>query len=84
MPEKWLKWENAEEWGEIECPMLDGKMVMTYIPKGYPAFDSYTAPFVDGDGGIYYYKYDHDYGAWEETLFFLGEYKENVVCRFEI
>lgn len=81
MPEKYLKWENAEEWGEIECPMLGGAKIMTYIPKGYPAFDSYTAPFVD-DGEIYYYKYDHDYGGWDDTLFALGEYVDGVTCGF--
>ena len=79
MPEKWLKWENGKEWGTIYCPMIEQE-VMTYWPGG-PAFDTYTAPFVY-DGDICYYKYDHDYGGWDEDLLCMGEYKENVVCSF--
>lgn len=29
MIEKWLKWENGKEWGEIQCPMLGDEYVMT-------------------------------------------------------
>lgn len=77
---KWLSWENAEEWGTIYCPMLDME-VMTYCKKGAPAFDTYTAPFVDDGGEVCYYKYDHDEGAWEESQFFIDEYEEGMKLR---
>ena len=74
MADKWLKWENAEEWGEIECPMLGGKAVMTYYAKDAPCFYSYTAPFVS-DGEVCYFRYDHDEGCWDEDVMFsLSEY----------
>lgn len=79
---KWLKWENGKEWGEIECPMLGGKSVMTYYPEGAPCYYSYTAPFVS-DGDTCYYRYDHDEGCWDgDTLFCMGEYKEGTVIKF--
>lgn len=78
----WLKWENGEEWGKIECPMLGGE-VMTYYPKGAPAYYSYTAPFVDDDGDICYYRFDHDEGCWDDTLKCIGEYADNAKSRFE-
>ena len=57
MPIEWLKWnDDVEEWGEIECPMLGNEMVMTYYPKGCPCYYSYTAPFVNEDGDIGYYR----------------------------
>ena len=78
---KWLKWENVEEWGMIYCPMLDAE-VMTYCPKGVPAFDAYTAPFVDSGGEVCYYKYDQDEGAWmEDVTFCIGEYVEGMRLR---
>lgn len=71
MPIEWLKWnDDVEEWGEIECPMLGNEKVMTYHPKGRPCYYSYTAPFVDEDGDIGYYRYDHDEGCWDEDIFF--------------
>ena len=79
---KWLQWENAEEWGEIECPMLDGENIMTYAPKGYPVFYSYTAPFVDADLDVCYYRFDHDEGMWEDVIFCIGEYKEGIRISF--
>lgn len=79
---KWLKWENGTEWGEIFCPMLNEK-VMTYYQKGRPAYDSYTAPFVDEeDETVWFYKYDHDEDCWHEEMYFLGDYTENTVCKF--
>lgn len=79
---KWLSWENGKEWGTIECPMLGGEPVMTYYPEGVPCYYSYTAPFVE-DGEIYYYRFDHDTGCWDEDVQFgLGEYVEGVVCKF--
>lgn len=82
MIEKWLKWENGKEWGEIQCPMLDGERVMTYYPEGVPCYYSYTAPFVCG-GDVCYYRYDHDEGGWDEdTLFCMGEYTEGTIVRF--
>lgn len=77
---KWLSWENAEEWGTIYCPMLDAE-VMTYCPKGAPAFDTYTAPFIDADGEAGYYKYDQDEGAWDEDLLCISDYTEGMKLR---
>ena len=56
------------EWGKIYCPFLN-KEVMTYYPVGVPAYDSITNPFIDEDGGVYYYKYDHDEGGWIEDCY---------------
>lgn len=78
---KWLKWENGEEWGEIECPMVGG-MIMTYYPKGVPCYYTYSAPFVDDDGEVCYYRFDQDEGCWDEDLFFMCEYEEGIVIKF--
>lgn len=69
---KWLSWKDAEEWGAIACPFFDGKKIMTYFPKGCPVFNTYTAPFVDEDGDICYYKYDHDEDCWDDVIHCLG------------
>ena len=83
-PGRWLKWENAEEWGKIQCPMLDDEYVMTYYRKDAPCYYSYTAPFVDEDGDVCYYRYDHDEGCWDEdTLFCIGEYSGGDNVRLE-
>lgn len=80
--DKWLKWENGKEWGEIECPMLGGGYVMTYYPEGVPCYYSYTAPFVC-EGEVCYYRYDHDEGCWDgDTLFCMDEYVEGMVIKF--
>lgn len=78
--QKWLQWKNAQEWGIIYCPMLESE-VMTYYPIGRPAYDSYTAPFVDDEGDVCYYKFDHDEGAWDDCLFWAGEYEEGMICQ---
>ncbi len=68
---KFLKWgDDMEEWGEIECPMLNNESVMTYCLKGEPCYYSYTAPFANESGEIGYYRYDHDEGYWDEDTFF--------------
>ena len=78
----WLSWQNGKEWGTIECPMLGNEPVMTYYPEGVPCYYSYTAPFVE-DGEVWYYRFDHDTGCWDEdTLFSLGEYIEGIICKF--
>ena len=69
----WLTWENGELWGTMPCPMLGGILVDLYSPKGYPVFDSFTAPFVDEDGLVGYYKYDHDAGGWDDTFHYIEE-----------
>lgn len=69
---KFFTWENVREWGTIYDPML-GKEVMTYCPEGTPAFDSYTAPFMDDDGDIVYHRYDHDAGTWMYTYYVLSD-----------
>ncbi len=80
--DKWLKWENGKEWGEIECPMLGGGYVMTYYPEGVPCYYTYTAPFVC-DGEVCYYRYDHDEDCWDEdTLFCIDKYVEGMVIKF--
>jgi hypothetical protein len=71
-----LKWKGEMvEWGDIYCPML-GKQVMTYYPKGTPAYDTVTDPFVDPDGEVCYYKYDHDEGCWYDEMFYLCSKEE--------
>lgn len=83
-PGRWLKWENAEEWGKIQCPMLDDECVMTYCRKDAPCYYSYTAPFVDEDGDVCCYRYDHDEGCWDEdTLFCIGVYSGGDNVRLE-
>lgn len=79
---KWLKWENGEEWGEIECPMFNNEMIMTYYFKGVPCYYTYSAPFVDDDGEVCYYMYDQDEGCWDEDLFFMCKYDEGMVIKF--
>lgn len=65
---EWLEWKcEIVEWGKIFCPMV-GEEVMTYYPKGRPAYDTVTAPFVDSDGDVCYYKFDQDEGCWEESI----------------
>lgn len=76
-----LSWENAVEWGEIYCPMLK-KMVMTYYAKGVPPYDTYTNPFVDEDGNVFFYKFDQDEGGWDDCAHALLEYCEGV--RYEL
>lgn len=63
---------NAQEWGEITHPHLG--RIMTYYPLGAPAYDSYTKPFVDNDGDICCYKFDHDAGFWTGDTIVIGEY----------
>jgi ASC-1-like (ASCH) protein len=73
-----LEWKSdMNEWGKIFCPML-GKEVMTYYPNGVPAYDSITNPFINEDGEIYYYKYDHDEGGWCEDVFSLCDADEYI------
>ncbi len=73
-----LEWKsNMIEWGEIYCPMMN-KEVMTYYPSGVPAYDSITNPLIDDDGEIYYYKYDHDEGGWNEEMFSLCDAEEYI------
>ena len=74
---KWLAWENAVEWGTIDCQML-GEEVMTYYPKGVPAFNTYTAPFVDESGEVCYYGFDQDEGVWDEDMYCIGKYQEGM------
>lgn len=76
-----LEWKaDMNEWGEIYCPMI-GREIMTYWPKGQPCYDTVTKPLIDENGDIYYYKYDHDEGCWDEdcviTLCDAEEY-ENI------
>lgn len=78
---QWLKWENAVEWGMIECPMLDGTSIMTYYPDGVPCIYTYSAPFVL-DGEVFFYRFDHDEYSWDEELFFMGEYYEGLKVLF--
>lgn len=73
-----LEWKSdMNEWGEIYCPFLS-KEVMTYYPVGVPAYDSITNPFVNEDGEVYYYKYDHDEGGWNEDTFSMCDAEEYI------
>lgn len=78
---KQLKWENGKEWGEIECPMIGGEPVMTYYLEGVPCYYTYTAPFVDEDGEVCFYRFDQDEGCWDEEIFPMGEYIEGIICK---
>lgn len=74
-----VSYSNAVEWGGIEHPTLG--RVMTYYPKGSKPFDSYTAPFIDHEGDICHYRYDHDEGYWVDDTFVIGEYTgEKVIA----
>ena len=79
---QWLTWNNVKEWGEIQCPMLGDKCVMTYYREDEPCYYSYTAPFVQ-DGEIYYYRFDHDEGCWDESTYCIGEYWEGDWGQYE-
>ena len=73
---EWCEWDNPDawlEWGEIECPLLNGERVMTYYPKGELAFDSYTKPFLMDDGGVCVLKFDHDEGCWYDSFYIIRE-----------
>lgn len=65
---KFIFWDNVVEWGKIYCPML-GMDIMTYYPKGQPAYDSFTPIIVGEDGETFYYRYDHDEGGWCEDAY---------------
>lgn len=78
---QWLKWENLKECMEIECPMLGNERIMTYALENAPVYYSYTAPFVDEDGDVCYYQYDHDEGCWEDSIMCMGEYEEGTHYR---
>ena len=68
---RWLEWSGeVVEWGMIECPMLGNEMVMTYCLKNAPCYYSYTAPFIDENGDVSYYRFDHDEGSWDEDVIF--------------
>lgn len=74
-----LEWKSdMVEWGEISCPMLNGKYVMTYYPNGTRAYDSVTSPFINEDGDVYYYKYDHDEGYWHDEVFSMCDPNEYI------
>lgn len=70
---KTFEWENADEIMDTYCPMLHEK-VTTYCAKDSPCFDSYTKPFVNEDGEVCCYQYDHDFGGWIEDV---------VICLIE-
>ncbi|WP_460293781.1 DUF3850 domain-containing protein [Clostridium tertium] len=73
-----LEWKSdMNEWGTIYCPFLN-KEVMTYYPVGAPAYDSITNPFINEDGEVYYYKYDHDEGGWCEDMFHMCDVEEYI------
>lgn len=71
-----LEWKsNMNEWGEIYCPFLN-KEVMTYYPVGVRPYDTITNPFIEKNGGVYYYKYDHDEGDWKEECYMMCDADE--------
>lgn len=73
-----LEWKSdMNEWGEIYCPFLK-KNVMTYYPNGCRAYDTITNPFINQDGVIYYYQYDHDEGGWWEDIFMMCDAEEYI------
>ena len=71
-----LEWKsNMNEWGEIYCPFLN-KEVMTYYPVRVRPYDTITNPFIEENGGVYYYKYDHDEGGWYEECYMMCDADE--------
>lgn len=66
---EYLEWKNGKEWGEMQCPMLNNRHVMTYYPESVFSCYLYTAPFVACDEQVCYYKYDNDKKCWDETLY---------------
>lgn len=62
---KIFAWENAKPAGELYCPMV-GKKIMTY----YETYYNYrrTAPCIDEDGSVIYYKYDDEDECWDEDV----------------
>ncbi|QOS98941.1 hypothetical protein JNUCC42_21470 [Brevibacterium sp. JNUCC-42] len=79
---KRLEWSNGVEWGEIFCPMT-GQDEMTYWKEGTPCNDIFTAPMVDDDGDIFYYRFDQDEGCWHEDMYVLGSYEQGMTVSFE-
>lgn len=67
-----VSYSNVQEWGTITHPQLGE--VITYYPTGVPAYDSYTKPFVDNEGDICCYRFDHDEGCWRDETIVIGEY----------
>lgn len=73
-----LEWKSdMNEWGEIYCPFLD-KSVMTYYPNGSRPYDTVTSPFLNEDGDVYFYKYDHDEGGWNDETYSMCEIEEYI------
>ena len=73
-----LEWKSdMNEWGEIYCPFLN-KYVMTYYPNYCRPYDTITNPFINEDGEVYYYKYDHDEGGWCEEIFSMCDAEEYI------
>lgn len=74
MPDKWLKWDNGQEWGKIKCPMLNDKYVMTYCPNPslIPCDYTYTAPFVV-NGDICCYRFDQKRDAGMKIRYYVLE-----------
>ncbi|MDE7202610.1 MAG: hypothetical protein K2O91_12090 [Lachnospiraceae bacterium] len=83
MVDRWLKWENGKEWGRIRCPLLNDEYVMTYYPKSALCYYLYTAPFVRS-GNVCYYRYNHNEGFWDDRLYCVGEYIEDIPQRIFI
>lgn len=79
MTDKELKWSNGIEWGEIEHPVLG--LIMTYYKSGIPCYDSYSAPRVSEDGGIYCERFCHDDGVWKDTIW-IGEHEAEEEIAF--
>ena len=76
---EWSEWKNGKEneW-EIQCPMLNGRHVMTYYPEDGSRRYSYTAPFIDNNRDVCYYRFDHDKNCWDDTVYYAGKYNEGM------
>ena len=76
---KWHDKDRMKEWGNISCPMLNNEEVMTYCPKDAIPYDTVTNPFINEDGDLYVFKYDHDIGGWEEDTTFMLAYGNEYI-----
>ncbi|MEW8993092.1 DUF3850 domain-containing protein [Clostridium sp.] len=73
-----LEWKSDMiKWGDIYCPMI-GYRVMTYYPEGSRPYDTITNPFINEDGEVYYYKYDHDEGGWKDEIYSMCDADEYI------
>lgn len=70
IPEKWLKWQQAEKGEKLYCPILE-IVVDTWI-RGESSL-LYTAPFRTESGEIFCYQFDLEEACWLEDAVPVGD-----------